>query len=67
MPQSATGALTPFYNPRSQAWSDHFRLEETIIQPLTPEATSAGSSVGRQLFIAFTIRGDELRVISAPA
>lgn len=33
-----TGALVPFYNPRSQIWQDHFRLEDAIIQPLTPEA-----------------------------
>ena len=33
-----TGALVPFYNPRSQTWKDHFRLDGAIIQPLTPEA-----------------------------
>ncbi|GAB4434412.1 MAG: hypothetical protein Kow0031_16130 [Anaerolineae bacterium] len=30
-----TGDLTPFYNPRTQTWSAHFRLEKAIIQPLT--------------------------------
>ena len=25
------------FNPRLQQWSDHFRLEEGIIMPLTPE------------------------------
>jgi hypothetical protein len=30
-----TGALVPFYNPRQQEWSVHFRLEGAIIQPLT--------------------------------
>jgi hypothetical protein len=30
-----TGALVPFYNPRTQKWSGHFQLEEAIIQPLT--------------------------------
>ena len=33
-----TGALVPFYNPRTQRWQDHFRLEGASIQPLTPEA-----------------------------
>ena len=33
-----TGALVPFYNPRSQTWNEHFRLDGAFIQPLTPEA-----------------------------
>ena len=32
-----TGQLTPFFNPRTQAWADHFRLEGAQIAPLTPE------------------------------
>lgn len=32
-----TGQLTPFFNPRLQQWSDHFRLEGGTIIPLTPE------------------------------
>ena len=32
-----TRQLTAFFNPRLQQWSDHFRLEEGIIMPLTPE------------------------------
>ncbi|SRR5579885_623079 len=32
-----TGQLTPFYNPRTQRWADHFRLEGVRISPLTPE------------------------------
>lgn len=32
-----TGELTPFFHPRRQRWSDHFRLDGSIIQPLTPE------------------------------
>lgn len=31
-----TGELVAFYNPRRQKWSDHFRLVENIITPLTP-------------------------------
>jgi hypothetical protein len=33
-----TGLLTPFFNPRTQAWRKHFRLEGATIMPLTPEA-----------------------------
>ncbi len=33
-----TGQLTPFYNPRTQRWADHFRLDGGQIVPLTPEA-----------------------------
>ena len=32
-----TGDLVPFYHPRLQDWSTHFRLDGAIIQPLTPE------------------------------
>ena len=34
---SETGALTPLFNPRTQVWSEHFRLQDAIIEPLTPE------------------------------
>ncbi len=32
-----TQQLTPFFHPRLQQWSDHFRLEGGLIMPLTPE------------------------------
>jgi hypothetical protein len=32
-----TKQLTPFFNPRIQKWSDHFRLDGGIIVPLIPE------------------------------
>lgn len=32
-----TGELVPFYNPRTQAWLEHFEFEEGVIQPLTAE------------------------------
>jgi len=31
-----TDTLTPLYSPRAQIWSDHFRFNGPIIQPLTP-------------------------------
>ncbi|MDZ8032279.1 MULTISPECIES: HNH endonuclease signature motif containing protein [unclassified Nostoc] len=30
-----TGKLTPFFNPRTQKWSDHFQLNGAEIAPLT--------------------------------
>jgi hypothetical protein len=33
-----TGRLVPFYNPRTQLWTDHFELEEGLLRPLTAEA-----------------------------
>lgn len=32
-----TGILTPFYHPRLQAWSAHFRFQQGEILPLTAE------------------------------
>lgn len=32
-----TGQLTPLYNPRTQDWDEHFRLQDAEIVPLTPE------------------------------
>jgi hypothetical protein len=32
-----TQQLTPFFHPRRQQWSEHFRLEGGSIVPLTPE------------------------------
>lgn len=34
---SPAGELTRLFNPRLQVWSDHFRLERAVIQPLTVE------------------------------
>jgi hypothetical protein len=35
---SVTGRLVPFYNPRTQVWTDHFELQEGLLLPLTAEA-----------------------------
>ncbi len=32
-----TGQLVSFFNPRTQRWGDHFRLDGATIVPLTPE------------------------------
>lgn len=29
--------LTPFFNPRTQNWHDHFELVGPLVEPLTPE------------------------------
>lgn len=31
-----SGAIVPLYNPRSQSWDDHFRLEAAVIVGQTP-------------------------------
>ncbi len=33
--------LTPLINPRTQVWDDHFRYNQGIIIPLTPEGRVA--------------------------
>jgi len=33
---STRGEFTRFFNPRSDYWAEHFRLEGATIQPLTP-------------------------------
>jgi len=38
-----TGQLTPFFNPRTQVWNAHFRLEGAQIVPLTPEGRVTAS------------------------
>ncbi len=32
-----TGQLTPFFNPRTHVWNEHFQLQNALIVPLTPE------------------------------
>lgn len=32
-----TGRLTPFFNPRTQEWAEHFQLEGATVVPLTPK------------------------------
>jgi len=32
-----SGQLTPLFNPRTQQWAEHFRLDGAWIVPLTPE------------------------------
>ncbi len=33
-----TGDLVPFFNPRTQKWIKHFKIDGGVIQPQTPEA-----------------------------
>ena len=33
-----TGQITPFFNPRTQIWTEHFRLEDARIVALSAEA-----------------------------
>jgi 5-methylcytosine-specific restriction endonuclease McrA len=36
----AAGVLVRLYNPRADRWEAHFRLEGSVIQPLTPEGAA---------------------------
>ena len=36
-PDPQTRQITPLFNPRLHKWVEHFRLEEAVIAPLTPE------------------------------
>lgn len=38
-----TGDLTPLYNPRMQEWSEHFRWNGSIIEPLTAMGRATAS------------------------
>jgi hypothetical protein len=58
-----TGEEVTLFNPRSQAWGDHFRWEGERIVPLTPtgRATVVALSMNRPVILAIrseeTIRG----------
>jgi hypothetical protein len=49
----------PLFNPRAQAWAEHFRWEGVRVVPLTPtgRATVAALAMNRPLIIA--IRQEE--------
>jgi hypothetical protein len=32
-----TRLVVPLFNPRTQSWSDHFKLSGAVIEPLTPQ------------------------------
>lgn len=55
-----TGREAPLFNPRTDAWSEHFRWENTRIVPLgsTGRATVAALAMNRPLILA--IRAEEL-------
>lgn len=44
-----TGQLTPFFNPRTQVWTEHFRLDGAYIVPLTPEGRVTAAIFGFNL------------------
>lgn len=54
-----TGKLVPFYNPRTQAWQDHFQFDGPVIRPLTPE----GRVTVRILRLNDTTRVEERRLL----
>jgi hypothetical protein len=41
-----TGRLTPLFNPRTDSWQEHFRLEDAMIVPLTEIGEVTASILG---------------------
>ena len=58
-PDPESGREVPLFNPRTQAWRDHFRWEDEAIVPLSPtgRATVAALAMNRPLIVA--IRREE--------
>jgi hypothetical protein len=58
-PDPDTGEEVPLFNPRTQAWADHFRWEGERVVPLTAtgRATAATLAMNRPLILA--IRQEE--------
>ncbi len=56
-----TGDLVPLFNPRTQRWSDHFRINGPVIEPLTP----IGRATARLLRLNLDQRVVERRLLQA--
>lgn len=59
VPDLDTGEEVALFNPRTQAWAEHFRWEEERVVPLTPtdRATAEALAMNRPLILA--IRQEE--------
>jgi hypothetical protein len=55
-----SGEETPLFNPRTQAWAEHFRWDNEHVAPLTPtgRATLATLALNRPMILA--IRQEEI-------
>lgn len=42
----STGGFTRFYNPRSDHWADHFKLNDNTIEPRTPIGETTAMILG---------------------
>lgn len=56
-----TGELTALYNPRTQHWIDHFRLNGPVIEPLTAEGRVTIALLGINLAARVAVRDTLLR------
>ena len=52
-----TGAIRPLFNPRTQMWTDHFRLDDVRIVGLTPEGRTTVRLLKLNSFERLTERG----------
>jgi hypothetical protein len=57
----ATGKLTALYNPRTQPWTDHFRFNGPVIEPLTPEGRVTVALLKLNLAARVAIRDNLMR------
>jgi hypothetical protein len=57
----ATGKLTALYNPRTQRWTEHFRFNGPLIEPLTPEGRVTVALLQLNLAARVAIRDNLMR------
>ncbi len=51
-----TRSLVPLYNPRTDRWADHFRIEQGAIRPLTPTARATARLLKLNLPVRIEVR-----------
>lgn len=56
-----TGSLTPLFNPRTQSWRDHFRLDGIRIIGLTPEGRATVEFLRLNSYERLIERGELMR------
>jgi hypothetical protein len=61
-----TDSLTPLFNPRTQVWSEHFRLDEDRIIGLTPEGRTTVEFLQLNSFERLMERAEFIRANAYP-
>jgi 5-methylcytosine-specific restriction endonuclease McrA len=55
-----TGEEVPLFNPRTQAWADHFRWERERVVPLTPTGRAPVAALAMNQPLILVIRQEEM-------